>query len=197
MKSNDIDEVDNCIDFFNNVLLNCKNKYDLIGKIKTINENLINNFKTFIHIFPCLVELDKNSDNSYNLYNKAKTFFSNASYYISLNKEEYYYIHPEKNIETFVDLNVIKSIKNEINIPYEVEIKLKKSKELPEYEEGVLLDNTLFLLNYKEVITNIEIIEQFISVFQKKGCIIPIEIDIKIKYPEIGIFQAVLKYPHF
>ena len=188
VKSNDIDEVDNCIDFFNNVLLNCKNKYDLIGKIKTINENLINNFKKFIYIFPCLVELDKNSDNSYNLYNKAKTFFSNASYYISLNKEEYCYIYPEKNKETFIDLNAIKSIKNKINIPYEVEIKLKENKELLEYKEGVLVDKRLFLLNYKEVITNIEIIEQFISFFQKKGCIIPIEIDIKIKYPEITYY---------
>ena len=194
VKSNDIDEVDNCIDFFNNVLLNCKNKLDLIGKIKAINENLMNNFKKFIKIFPYLVELDNNSDNSYNLYIKAKKYFSSASYYICLNSEEYCYLDSEKKEEKSINLDAIKSIKHKINIPNEVEIKLKENKELLEGREGNSVEKTLLLVKYKEVITNIERIEQFISVFQKKGCSLPIEIDIKIKYPEVTYYLKKKKF---
>ena len=188
VKSNDIDEVDNCIDFFNNVLLNAKNKFELFEKIKTITENLLNNFKKFIKIFPYLVELDNNTDNSYNLYIKAKKYFSNASYFISLNSEEYCFVDDINNKEEYIDLEAIKSIKHKINIPNEEEIKLKENKEFPEGQERISLDKKLLLHKYKEVVANIERIEQFISVFKKKGCSLPIEIDIKIKYPEVSYF---------
>ena len=188
VKENDIDEVDNCIDYFNNVLRNCKNRFDLFEKIKNINENLLSNFKKFIKIFPYLVELDNNSDNSYNLYIKAKKYFSDTAYYISLNYEEYTYKDPDTNKEDTIDLDSIKSIKHKINISNEVEIRLKENKDLPEGKERNSLDRTLLLLKFKEVVSNIELIEQFIWVFQMKGCSLPIEININIKYPEVKYF---------
>ena len=50
------------------------------------------------------------------------------------------------------------------------------------------MEKTLLLLKYKEVVSNIELIEQFISVFQTKGCSLPIEIVINIKYPEVTYY---------
>ena len=82
-----------------------------------------------------------------------------------------------------ISLDAIKSIKHKINIPNEIEIRLKQNKDLPEGQE-----KTLLLFKFKEVVSNIELIEQFISLFQKKGCSLPIEIKINIKYPEVTYF---------
>ena len=188
VKSNDIDEVDNCLDFFNNILKNCKNKSELFQQINKINPNLLENFKKYIQIFQYLVELDNNSDNSYNLYISAKKYFSDSTYYISLDFEEYSYIDAENKKEKTIDLYVIKSIKHKINFPNEIGIRLKENKELLEGQERNSLDKTLFLLKFKEVVNNIELIEQFISVFQVKGCSLPLEIKISIEYPEVSYF---------
>ena len=186
--TNDIDEVDNCIDFFNNELKKCKNQFELFEKIKNINNNLLANFIKFINKFQYLVELDNNSDNSYNIYMEAKKYFTEATYNTSLIYEEYSYIDTKSNKETKMDLEKIKSIKHKINIPNEVEIKLKEKNDLPEGRERISMEKTLLLLKYKEVVSNIELIEQFISVFQTKGCSLPIEIVINIKYPEVTYY---------
>ena len=188
VKASDIDEVGNCIDYFNNVLRNCKSKLDLIKKITDINQNLLSNFKTFIKIFQYLVELDNNSDNSYNLYIEAKKYFSKATYYISLNYEEYKYLDSENTEEITIDLDKIKSIKHKVNIPNEVEIRLKENKGLPEGHEKISMEKTLLLIKFKEVVGNIELIEQFISLFQIKGCSLPVEISISLEYPEVTYF---------
>ena len=195
VKPNDIDEVDNCIDFFNNELKPCKNKQIMLEKINKISDVLLSNFKTFIKIFPYLVELDNNSDNSYNLYISAKEYFSQAKYYISLISEIYKYTD-HKNNEKQISLDEIKSIKHKINIPNEVEIKLKKNKELLDVEK-ISKEKTMLLLKYKEVVSNIELIEQFIFVFQTKGCSLPIEIQIDIKYPEVTYILKKKKLNNF
>ena len=181
VKANDIDEVNSCLDFFNNVLRNCRDKLELFEKIGKIPQNLLECFKKFIKIFPILVEIDNNSDNTYNLYTQAKKYFTRATYGISLNCEEFIYV--ENNEEKIKGLDKIKSIKHKINIPNEVEIKLKENKELREKQ-----DKTWILITFKEVVSNIELIEQFISVFRKKGCSLPIEIQIIIKNNEIEYF---------
>lgn len=189
VKPNDIEEVDNFLDFFNNVIRNCKTKIDMFEKIKKIDENLLNNFRKFIKICPYLIDIDNNSDNTYNLYIEANKYFNNAKYNISLNGEVYNYIYKDQNDkiceDKILDLNKIKSIKHKINIPNEVEIKLKENQELPEGQEKNSLMKTLLLLKYKEVVSNIELIEKFFYVFQTKGCSLPIEIEIVIKYPEV------------
>ena len=192
VKTSDIDKVDSCIDFFNNKIKSSKNKYDMFGKIKDIDDNMLNNFKNFIKIFQYLVELDNNSDNSYNLYIESNKYFSNAKYNINLKGEEYRYTYKDpltnKIEEKSINLKKIKSIKHKINIPNEIEIKLKNNQDFPEGQEKNSLMKTLLLLKYKEVVGNIELIEQFFFVFNKKGCSLPIEIEINIKYPEITYF---------
>jgi len=184
VKANDIDDVGNCMDFFKNNLGNCKNDYELFEVIKKIDENLMNKFKKFINIFPSLVELDNNSDNSYNLYIQANKYFKEATYYISLNYEEKY-TYIDKDGEQSIKLDEIKSIKHKINIPNEVKLRIEDEKDIHEEQEKISLEKTKLLLKFKEIVSNIELIEQFISVFQTKGCSLPIEIQIIIKYPEI------------
>ena len=184
VKASDIDDVSNCMDFFKNNLGNCKRNFELFEAIKKIDENLLNKFKKFINIFPSLVELDNNSDNSYNLYIQANKYFKEATYYISLNYEEKY-TYIDKEGEKSINLDEIKSIKHKINIPNEVKLRIEDGKDLPEGQEKISLEKTRLLLKFKEIVSNIELIEQFISVFQTKGCSLPIEIQITIKYPEI------------
>ena len=192
LKSSDIDEVDNCIEYFHKLKMNCKNKDILLENIRNIDEKLLNNFRTFFRVLPKLKELDSSSDNTYNLYIEAKKYFSDARYNINLNGEEYIYIDKDPEKETYeekpIELNKIKSIKHKINIPNEVEIKLKENQEIQERQENNSLTKTLLLLKYKEVVSNIERIEQFFFVFQTKGCSLPIEIEIIIKYPEVKYY---------
>ena len=191
LKDTDIDEVDNCIVFFKILKENCKNTLELLEKIRNINENLFNNFKKFIKVLPKLKEIDNSPDNTYNLFIKANKYFSNARYNINLNGENFICINKEPNnytnVENIINLKEIKSIKYKINIPNEIEIKLNENKEVPEGQEKNSM-KTLLLLKYKEVVSNIELIEQFFYVFQKKGCSLPIDIEIIIKYPEIKYF---------
>jgi len=131
-----------------------------------------------------LVELDNSSDNYYNLYIQANKYFRNATYYISLNEEEYNYIDPD-NKKKKININTIKSIKRKINIPNEEEIKLKENKEMPEGRERNSMEKTLLLVRFKEFVGNLELIEKFFYVFHTKGCSLPIEIEINVRYPEI------------
>jgi len=197
IKVNDIDEVENCMNFFNNDLIYCKDKLELFQKIKKIDENILNNFKKYIKIFPYLEDLYNNSDNSYSLYINAKKYFSNATYYINLNYEEKYIYKDKSEEEKSVNLNTIKSIKHKINIPNDVEIRLKENKDLPEGQDKIAIEKTQLLLKFKEIVSNIELIEQFTSFFETKGCSLPIEIEIRIKYPEVTYFLKDEKVPYF
>ena len=126
----DIDEVGNCIDFFNKLKTNSKNRVDLLIEIKkTINKDNLENFKKFIDIFKYLDELSNNSDNLYNLYYKASIYSRDAKYFINLNYEEYKYKNNGENIEKSIDLQEIKRIKHKINIPNEVAIQLINNKD--------------------------------------------------------------------
>ena len=196
VKASDIDDVGNCMDFFKYNLGNCKNNFEMFEAIKNIDDNLFNKFKNFIDIFPSLVELDNNSDNSYNLYIQANKYFKEAIYYISLNYEEKY-TYIDKDGEQSINLDEIKSIKHKINIPNEVKLRIEDDKALPEGQEKISLEKTRLLFKFKEVVSNIELIEQFISVFQTKGCSLPIEIQITIKYPEITYILRKKKIQNF
>ena len=78
------------------------------------------------------MELDNNSANSYNLYIKAKKYFSESYYIINLNYEKYNYINPENKEEKTIDLKEIKSIKHKINFPNDVINRLKENNEFSE-----------------------------------------------------------------
>ena len=196
VKPGDIDDVSECMNFFKYNLGNCKTNFELFDAINKIDTNLYNKFKNFINIFPSLVELDNNSDNSYNLYIQANKYFIDSIYNISLNYEEKYTFF-DKEGEKLINLDDIKSIKHKINIPNEVKLRLEDNKDLPEGQEKISLEKTRLLLKFKEVVSNIELIEQFIQVFQTKGCSLPIEIKIEIKYPEITYYLRKKKIAAF
>ena len=94
-----------------------------------------------------------------NLYIKAKIYFRHVIYIKSLNHEEYKYTATENNEEKIIDLKSIKNIQYKINFPNEAEIRLKGNKEIPEGQEKISLEKALLLLKYKEVVSNIELIE--------------------------------------
>ena len=179
------------LNFFEYAYLKCRIAFHIktLNFVPFYNSNLKSFHNNFSHSKGILtilqIELPFFSDNTYNLYIEAKKYFSDARYNINLNGEEYIYIDKDPEKETYeekpIELNKIKSIKHKINIPNEVEIKLKENQEIQERQENNSLTKTLLLLKYKEVVSNIERIEQFFFVFQTKGCSLPIEIEIIIK----------------
>ena len=185
IKTNDIDEVNDCFNFFTNDLRNCKDKPELIKKIANIDQNLLDCFKKFIKIFPILVEMDNNSDNSYNLFLQAQKYFDNATYRINLITEQFTFT--ENGEQKCKDLDKIKSIKHKINIPNEVEIKINENKDILE-KQGNSQEKTELLIKFKKFVNSVELIEQFISVFKRKGCSLPIEIEIIIKNKEVDYY---------
>ena len=184
IKANDIDEVNDCFNFFSNVLSNCHKKKELINKIGEIDQNLLDRFRKFIKIFPNLVEVDNNSDNSYNLYLQAKKYFDNVTYRINITCEEFTY---NENGDKNEELDKIKSIKHKINIPNEIEIKLNENKDLLD-KQGNSQEKLELLIKFKKFVNSIELIEQFISVFKRKGCSLPISIKIEVKNKEVEYF---------
>ena len=177
----DIIDTENCV-FHITKMKALKDNFKIFEYIKTLNddEKTINQFENFSKIYSSIDELDSNEDLSDNIYDKVITIIKDATFNISQDSEKFMYEN-EKNVkdEEIKPLTMEKliHIKNQIHIKNE------------NNEDAIIKSKCKILIFFKDIISNLEIINEYMNVLRTKGSSLPIKISIKIgiKYNEPNI----------
>ena len=170
----DIYDAIECLNHFKN-LINL-NGLEIIEYIKDLSSETIEKFVSYSKHYSLIIELDRKNEKD--IFEEIYKIVEDASLIIKLDNEDFYYRNDDKpitkNIEELFDL------KNKINIQNE-------NKKINKYEDKDLYqikcDRLIF---FKDIISNLEVIYDEIKMLRIKGYnIIPILIEIVIKYPKV------------
>ena len=159
-----------------------KNKYN---KTKIISQ-----FDNYSKIFSLIIDLDRYYDKSENIYNQVEDIIKIClSLNIKPDKEDFTYIFRENNkdIIKFFTLEEMIHLKNKIFIK---EIN-QEPNENKDNKDGIKImqnktqneenDKRNILINFKKLITNLEIINDYKQGLRNKGSSLPIQISIKVE----------------
>ena len=146
----------------------------ILKYIKNLDNNKISKFEIFSKNYTLIIELDRNDDSSLNLYQLVMNIIQDANFIFRQDSEDFYYDEKsEINIEELIHL------KNKIHI--------KPSKETEEPNDEY--QKKCFKLNFfKNIISNLEVIYEYIKELRIKGSNLPILISIQIKFPNKEYF---------
>jgi len=184
----DIEDTIECLNEFK-VLAN-KENLEIIQSLQSFNEKKIQKFICYSKKFGSIIELDnKKGENN---FKKVYDIIKDASLIFNLDGEDFCYKIDEElikinNIEELINL------KNKINIPPKNKVKEngdKKDEKNEVQEENKKKD--LFetkcdkLIFFKDIISNLEKINDKMITLRQKGFNIPIVINISINYPKVS-----------
>ena len=177
----DIIDTENCV-FHITKMKTLKDNFKIFEYIKGLDkdEKTIQQFENYSKIYSSIFELVSNEDISENVYDKVVTIITDATFNIYLDSENFIYEN-EKNVidEEIKPLTMEKliHIKNQIHIKNE------------NNEDAIIKSKCKILIFFKEIISNLEVINEYMNILRNKGCSLPIVIRIKtgIKYNEPNI----------
>ena len=143
-----------------------EDNFRIFHYIKSMSEDKISKFENYSRIYQSsVIELETFYDNSQNLFEEVCNKI----------KEETFHIFQDTDSFEFEELI---HLKNKIHIKKEND---NKKKETP-YSEDKKLNSKCKILNFfKDVVTNLEIINGHMRVLRMKGSSLPIKISINTK----------------
>ena len=168
----DIKYTEECILAFKK-MKNLKDNFRIFDYIKSMDEDMISKFENYSRIFSSVIELDTSYDNSQNLFEEVNDKI----------KEETFHIF--QDTDSF-DLKELIHLKNKIHIKKENE-----KKEIKNSEDKKLNSKCKILNFFKDVVTNLEIINGHMRVLRMKGSSLPIKISIMTRIKDD---EPIIKY---
>ena len=151
-----------------------KDNNKIFTYIQTMNEKTINQFKNYSKVYQSVIELDRNDEDSENLYELVYDIIKDANFNIFQDFEKFLYLGTEGKYEK-IELDKLIHLKNRIHIKND-------NEEKNENNENDKLKFKRKILNfYKAIISNLEIIMKYMNVLRDKGSSLPIKITIQIK----------------
>ena len=182
----DIEDTIRCVGFFNE-LKNIGDNFGILKYIQTnLDDDLIARFENFSQIYSSVIELNQDFDFSINLYNEIKEISTNANFIFSQDKETFF-INDEKGNKKGVTIDKLKSLKNKIYIKQKDTSPNSKNDNSDTYNKKCNL-----LITFKNLVNNIEIIYDNISILRIKGSSLPILINISFQYKKEPIVNYFL-----
>ena len=166
----DIKNTEYCISTFY-TLKNIEDNFKIFIYIKNMNENQISNFEKYSKIYSSLIELDTFYDETENLYDEVKDIIKDKTFNIYQDEDDF-------NLEDLIHLKNKIYIKNE-NIDENKNI-------IDNFEKKQLKFKCKIMIFYKNLISNLEFINEYMKVLRMKGNILPIKIIIKTNIKDNG-----------
>ena len=170
----DIDDTNECLKHFKKII-NLESN-DIISYIKILKNEDINKFINYSKHYDLIIDLDRK--NTKNIFEDVYKIIEDANLIIKIDNEDITYRVDGKYFTTNIE-NLI-NLKNKINIS-------DKSFERNKFEEinekdiyQIKIEKLLF---FKHIISESEEIFDKIKILRIKGCIIPISIHFKMRYP--------------
>ena len=169
----DLMDTEKCIVEINK-MKQLRDNNEIFNYITEMNEEIINQFENYSKIYPYIIELDRNKEDSKNIYDQIYNIIKDSSFNINQDSEELVYFDKYK-------MNYIKFTMDElINLNKKINIKNKKAKDEDNTDNDILKIKLRNLIFFKNVISNLEIINEYINDLRNKGSSLPIKINIKI-----------------
>ena len=178
----DIKDTEKCISTIK-IMKELKENNKIFDYIKTLDEETIFCFENFIEHFNLIIELDRYYEESKNIYIKILKYINEGlTFEILQDKEIIYYSNKDKNENlTFEELIFLKNkiyIFNENN----------NKENVPNDINNIIETKKNILIFFKNEISNIEIIYEYMKILHNKGCSLPLSILIKIKINKVQYF---------
>ena len=171
----DIIDTEKCV-FAITKMKNIADNFKIFNYIKTLDEKTISQFENYSKIYSSVIELDTNDDFSDNVYDKVVNIITDATFNILQDTENFLYYNEKESKNENVTMEELIHIKNQIHI--------KNEKE--NNDDDTIKSKCKILIFFKEIISNLEVINDYMNVLRTKGSSLPIKISIKIsiKYKE-------------
>ena len=141
----------------------------MINYTLTLSEEQISKFENFSKNYSSIIDLDRNVD-SVNLYKQIENYIQDATFIFRQDNEDFSF--GENGITNMEEL---------IHLKNKIYIKPLKYKNEPQDE---FQKKYFKLVYFKELISNLEVIYEYMKFLRTKGSSLPILIEIKINYPD-------------
>ena len=170
----DLKDTEECIKIFKE-FIELKDNFKIFNHIKALNIYQISIIENYSKKYTSIIELDRNDsyDSSYNLYRQIHHYIEDANFTFRQDTENFSYGEfGTTNMEELIHL------RNKIYIKPQKEIK----------EPNEFQKKCFKLIFFKDIISNLEVIYEYMKKLRIKGSNLPILINIRIKYPNIDYF---------
>ena len=168
-----IQDTEECIKVFTN-LKEIKNNLEIFKYIKNLNDAQIKKFEIYSKDYSSIIELDRNEDSSFNLYEQISNIIKDALFTINQDTEILFYGENRR-----ITIKKLIHLKNKIHINDSNKAKDPKDQFQIKCQE---------LVYFKDIVSKLEIIYDYMNILRIKGNNLPILIKIKIKYPQIKYY---------
>ena len=174
-----IQDTEECLKVFNK-FKELKDNFKIFDYIKSnLTEDQISKFEIYSKIYTSVIELARNDDSTLNVFDKVNNIIKNAIFIFLQDNEDFSYGKEEISMEELIHL------KNKIHIKPQKEIKKTKEEKDKQDQFQEKCDKLVF---FKNTISNLEVIYEYMKILRTKGSSLPINIKIIIKYPNIEYF---------
>ena len=163
-------------------MINVKKKKEIIFYIKNLEQKTIEYFEKYSQNYKLFIESFINNEYSKEMYTQISNIMNDSSFGIFLDSERF--IYKDKGEIKHITLEKLIQLKNKIHIKKECEEKFQKGN-----TDETILKKSEILTQFKNIISNLEIIMNNINIIRIKGGVIPIGITIRIyiKNSELSI----------
>ena len=142
--------------------------YKIFKYIKQLDYKIIKQFENYSKIYSSIIELDSDEDFEENVFDKVNNIIKDATFIILQDEENFLYYNDKKKTNENITMEELIHLKNQIYIKNE------------ENEDDIIKSKCKILSFFKNTISNIEIINEYMIVLRTKGSSLPIKITIKI-----------------
>ena len=169
LKVQDIEDTEKCIITINR-MRNLEDNNKIFKYIMALNDQIISQFVNFSKIYSSVIELDRNDDISENIFEQVNNIIKDATFNILQDYEDFFY-YDEKNKKTEpITTEQLIHLKNKIH-----------NENIKGNEDDKIKAKCKVLIFFKNLVSNLEIINEYMDVLRTKGSSLPIKISIKIK----------------
>ena len=154
-----------------------KDNFKIFEYIKRLDEKTITYFENYSKVYSSIIELDDTDDDiSDNVYDKVVNIIRDAILNIFQDTENLIYKN-KNNEEIRKEENIIEDL---VHIKNQIHIKNEKES----YEDDIIKSKCNILIFFKEKISDLEVINEYMKILRKKGSSLPIKISVKISIKE-------------
>ena len=149
---------------------NLKDNFKVLEYIKKMSRETISLFENLSKIYLSIIQLEINDSLSDNIYEKVVNIITDAIFNILQDSENFKYYNDKESKYENITMKELFHINNHIHI----------KNEEKNIEDEIFKSKYKVLLFYKDVISKLEVIEDYMNVLRTKGSNLPIKISIKI-----------------
>ena len=149
--------------------------FDYIKNIEKYDKNAILQFEKYSQIYPSIIELDRNDDNSENIFKQVNSIIQDKLV-LNILQDSENFLYSYNNELKKITMEELIHLKNKIHI--------KNINDIND-EKDILKSKCKILLFFKEIISNLEIIIGYMKVLRTKGSSLPIKIVLEMNTKDI------------